>query len=116
MAGRVAEVDGGGEWGRALAAHDCCRYKNPVAFIYDPAKDAKNQAEHGLSFAQFVGFDAAPLVLIDDRSDYGEERFRSFGMIDGKAYCVVFTMRGETMRLISFRRAHSKEMRRHDRK
>jgi uncharacterized protein len=44
-----------------------------------------------------------------------ETRFRAFGRIEGKGHAVAFTMRGDEMRLISFRRAHEKEMRRYER-
>ena len=81
---------------------------------YDPAKDADNVAKHGVSFAQYAGFDTEPVIVVDDRADYGETRFRAFGRLEGEGYAIVFTLRGETMRLISFRRAHDKEMRRHD--
>ena len=80
---------------------------------YDPAKDAANIAKHGLSLADFVGFDAQPVVLVDDRLDYGEVRYRTFGWIAGKGFCIVFVVRQGAWRLISFRRAHEKEMRRH---
>ena len=82
---------------------------------YDPAKDADNVAKHGVSFAQYAGFDTEPVIVVDDRADYGETRFRAFGRLEGEGYAIVFTLRGETMRLISFRRAHEKEMRRHER-
>ena len=80
---------------------------------FDPAKDALNIAKHGLSLADFAGFDAQPVVMVDDRFDYGETRFRAFGRIDGVGHCVVYTLAGEELRLISFRRAHEKEMRRY---
>lgn len=85
-----------------------------MATTFDPAKDAENQAKHGLSLADFAGFDADPLVLVDDRFEYGETRFRAFGRIDGKGHCLVYTLRGGDLRLISFRRAHEKEMRRYE--
>lgn len=53
------------------------------------------------------------VVIVDDRVDYRETRYRAFGRIDGDGYCLVFTMRGDTIRLISFRRAHKKEMARY---
>lgn len=81
---------------------------------FDPVKDATNQAKHGLSLADFAGFDAVPVVLVDDRADYGETRYRAFGRIDGIGHAIVYTMRGMIMRLISFRRAHEKEMRRYE--
>jgi len=54
------------------------------------------------------------VVLIDDRHDYGETRYRAFGRVDGLGYCLVFTLKGAMFRLISFRRAHEKEMRRYE--
>lgn len=59
------------------------------------------------------GFDSEPVVRSDDRIDYGEARFRAFGRINGQGHCLVYTFRGGHLRVISFRRAHEKEMRRH---
>jgi len=81
---------------------------------FDPAKDAANFARHGLSLAQAVEFDMASAVVeTDNRFDYGESRFRAFGRVEGQARCLVFAMRGQTVRVISYRRAHEKEMRRY---
>lgn len=67
---------------------------------YDPAKDAINLAKHGLSLADAAAFDlAAAIVVPDDRKAYGEAR------------CLAFTIRGSVLRIISYRRAHEKEMR-----
>ena len=81
---------------------------------FDPAKDAINVAKHGLSLADFAGFDTRPAVLPDIRRAYGELRLRAFGRIDGIGYCVVVNPRTPSLRLISFRRAHDKEMRRYE--
>ena len=82
---------------------------------FDLTEDERNIAEHGLSFVNFAGFDEEPVVVADDRFDYGETRYRAFGRIGDEGHCIVFTWRGEVMRLISFRRAHEKEMRRYER-
>lgn len=81
---------------------------------FDPAKDAANIAKHGLSFADFDGFDAEPSVVVDDRAEYGETRYRAFGRVDGKGRCLAFTIRDGKVRAISLRRAHEKEMRRYE--
>lgn len=81
---------------------------------WDPAKNEQNKASHGLDFADFAGFDAEPFVVEDIRYDYGETRFNALGRIEGKPHAVTYTMRGDTMRLISFRRAHEKEIARHE--
>ncbi|ASR50744.1 BrnT family toxin [Blastomonas fulva] len=80
----------------------------------DPAKDRLNVAQHGLSFEDFAGFDTDPEIRVDDRFDYGEIRYRAFGRIDGQGHCIVFTQTDDGFRLISFRRAHEKEMRRYE--
>ncbi|MGT2515643.1 BrnT family toxin [Sphingomonas panni] len=47
---------------------------------FDPAKDEANIAKHGLSLADAAGFDLlSAAVLVDDRADYGEVRYRAFG-------------------------------------
>lgn len=81
---------------------------------FDPGKDAINRAKHGLSLADFAGFDSDPVVTVDSRMDYGEERYRAFGRIAGAGHCLVFTMRGDAMRIIGFRHARDKEMRRYE--
>jgi uncharacterized DUF497 family protein len=79
---------------------------------FDPAKEAINLAKHRISLARWV--DLKVLAIVDDdRFDYGEPRYRAYGLIDGVAYCLVFTIRNERYRPISLRRAHAKEMRRH---
>jgi uncharacterized DUF497 family protein len=52
-------------------------------------------------------------IVGDDRFDYGEPRYRAYGLIDGVSYCLVFTVRNQRYRPISLRRAHAKEMKRH---
>jgi hypothetical protein len=86
-----------------------------MAFEFDEDKDARNKEKHRLSLGDFPGFDTDPVVVEDDRRDYGEQRFRAFGLIDGKPHSIAFTVRGSAMRLISFRRAHAKELRRYER-
>lgn len=41
------------------------------------------------------------LVWRDGRKDYGEDRFIAVGMVEEIAYQLVFTWRGEAMRLIT---------------
>ncbi|BCA62404.1 hypothetical protein HMP09_1638 [Sphingomonas sp. HMP9] len=85
-----------------------------MEFTFDPAKDAANIAKHGVSLAAFAGFDDDPIVRIDGRYEYGEVRYRAYGRIAGRGFCIVFMRREATIRLISFRRAHEKEMRRYE--
>jgi uncharacterized protein len=77
---------------------------------FDPDKDAVNIAKHGVSLARAADLE---IVAYVDDSRFAEPRFRLYGMIDGMAYCLAGTDRDGTLRAISLRRAHSKEMRRY---
>ncbi|TAK47061.1 MAG: BrnT family toxin [Xanthobacteraceae bacterium] len=79
---------------------------------FDSAKDAKNVAKHSVSLDRVADF-VEVAVLVDDRFDYGETRYRAWGYIDGVAHCLAFTFRDGAMRPISLRRAHAKEMKRY---
>ncbi len=79
---------------------------------FDPGKDAANVAKHGLSLTRASEL-MVEVYVEDDRLDYGERRFRAYGLLDGKAHCLALTFRDGVVRAISLRRAHSKEYRRH---
>lgn len=77
---------------------------------FDSAKDRANVAKHGISLARAV--DLSDVVVVpDDR--FEEPRLRLYGLIDGSWHCAAVTVRGERVRVISLRRAHLKEIRRH---
>ena len=42
--------------------------------------------------------------------DYGEPRFRAYGVIDSRLYCPVFTPRDGDTRIISLRKANRREV------
>jgi uncharacterized protein len=79
---------------------------------YDPAKDAINFSRHGISLSRWVDLEIRAIVPAGP-FDYGEPRYRAYGLIDGVAYFLVFTTRNDRYRPISLRRAHTKEMRRY---
>ncbi|MFN4283841.1 MAG: BrnT family toxin [Alphaproteobacteria bacterium] len=83
-----------------------------MKIVFDPAKDHANLAKHGVSLGRAADMEMAA-VIEDDRQNYGEARYRAFGFIDGVAHCLAFTTRGETIRAISLRRAHAKEIKRY---
>jgi uncharacterized DUF497 family protein len=78
---------------------------------FDPAKEAANLSKHGISLARWVDLEILAIVG-DDRFNYGESRFRAYGLLDGQPHCLVFTIRGDAYRPISLRRAHAKELKR----
>jgi uncharacterized protein len=79
---------------------------------FDPAKDQANVAKHGISLARAEDMDVLAIIE-DDRFDYGEQRFRAFGLIDDHYHCLVFAERNRSLRAISLRRAHAKEIQRY---
>ena len=60
-----------------------------MAVEFDPAKDTANLARHGLSLADFSGFDEIPVVVNARRANYGETRELAFGRIGGVGHYVV---------------------------
>ena len=47
----------------------------------------------------------------DTRKDYGERRLRVLGRIESQLHAAVITARGDTVRVISLRRANRREER-----
>ena len=80
---------------------------------FDTAKDAENRRKHGLPLAPGLFVLTALIAEIeDDRHAYGETRMIDFGSIAGRLHVCVYTLRGETRRIISVRKANRKEVRR----
>ena len=85
-----------------------------MKIAYDPAKDRANRQKHGVSLALAADLDVdAALVVADRRRAYGEERFQAIAPIDGRLHVLVFTMRGNTLRAISLRKANAREVKRY---
>ena len=61
----------------------------------------------------FGGEGQAPLLHDDSRQDYGERRCQATGVVDGKMIVVIFTIREGSFRIISARRANSRERRKY---
>ena len=83
--------------------------------IYDSAESARNIELRGLSFERAAEFDFQTAVLeMDTRRDYGETRTTAIGDLNGVLHVLIFTMREETLRVISFRKANKREVRRYE--
>jgi len=86
-----------------------------VKIEFDPAKNAKNILERGISFELAAEFDLATAkIWADTRKDYGEERFIALGYIGERLFSLVFTVRGEVLRVISLRKANSREVKNYE--
>jgi uncharacterized DUF497 family protein len=80
-------------------------------FEWDEDKRRGNIAKHKVDFARLNEFDFATAVLADDtREDYGEVRTNAIGFLGAALYHLTYTMRGETVRVISLRKATRQEM------
>jgi uncharacterized protein len=89
----------------------------PLTFEWDPHKAALNLAKHKVSFEEAVTAFGDPLgqIIDDPRHSADEERFVLLGRSDRRRLLVVmFTERGEAIRLLSARRATPRERRRHE--
>lgn len=53
------------------------------------------------------------LVKVDDRKEYGEVRYSALGLIENRVYFAAFTIRGQSCRMISFRKANKREAKRY---
>jgi uncharacterized protein len=76
-------------------------------FEWDEAKAAENYAKHGVSFETAIKVFRDPFAIerLDDREDYGEERFILIGAEEEAVVTVVYTERNGRFRIISARRA-----------
>ena len=81
-----------------------------MEITYDPAKRTKTLAERGLDFEDAVHvFAGATITLEDDRRDYGETRYQTYGWLNERLVALVWTPRGEARHIISMRKANERE-------
>ena len=63
---------------------------------FDPDKRERNLAKHGLDLAEAGALLSSPCVeRLDDRFDYGEERWISVGMLRGEVVLCVWAEASE---------------------
>jgi len=80
-------------------------------YEFDPSKDAINLDKHGVSLAVVVDFAWEYAVVREDvRKPYAEPRFQATGYIDERLHVLVFCMRADAVRVISLRKANSREV------
>ena len=84
---------------------------------FDPAKSKWNAAERGLPFTMVVDFDwLSAQILEDTRKEYPERRFVATGLIAGRVHVLCFTPTARGIRVISFRKANDREVKRYEQK
>jgi len=79
-------------------------------FEWNDAKAHANLEKHEVSFeARLVFDDPASVDNIDDRENYGEDRFTITGMVNARLLTVTYTERDGRIRIISARKATRRE-------
>lgn len=88
-----------------------------MQFEWDDNKEKINLSKHGIDFstAALVFQDENRIEFYDEAHSEDEDRYITIGQIHGVAIIVmvVYTERGDTIRLISARKATSQERRRY---
>jgi uncharacterized protein len=85
-----------------------------MQFEWDEAKNLENIRKHEIDFADIPAmFDSEMLIGLDDRFDYGEDRWFGIGFLGLGIAVVVWTERRKNViRIISARRANRYEQKR----
>ncbi len=83
-----------------------------LKYEWDREKNAANKAKHGIGFEEAATFEwDTAFVTRDLRADYGEPRFTALGFIEARLCVMIFTKRGDVVRIISLRKANARERR-----
>jgi uncharacterized DUF497 family protein len=81
-----------------------------VEFQWDERKSRENLRKHGLRFEDAAEIiEGETVTFLDDRFEYGETRYVTLGILDGRVIVIVHMLRGETIRIISMRKANKRE-------
>jgi len=87
-----------------------------MRFEWDEEKNTVNIRNHKIDFADVLPiFNSPMLVELDEREDYGEDRWIGIGILRNIVAVVVFTEpRQDTIRIISARKANKHERKRYE--
>jgi uncharacterized protein len=92
--------------------HHSTRIGRQLEFEWDPAKARANLVKHGVAFEAVRNFDWNLHVrTVDDRFNYSETRYKALGKIEGRVHALIFAANDNVFRLISLRKANSREVR-----
>ncbi len=84
-----------------------------MEYDWDARKRTANRPKHGVDFAVVEQFDWENAIVADDRHrDYGEQRRIAIGRIGTRVCVLVFTQRGNVIRVIGLRKANPRVIKR----
>jgi uncharacterized DUF497 family protein len=82
---------------------------------YDAEKRGWTLENRGLDFEDAIHvFAGIAITIEDDRIDYGETRYQTFGLLHDRMVAVVWTPRGKARHIISMRKANDRERRKYE--
>ena len=81
-----------------------------MEYEWDPNKAAINLEKHGVSFEAIYSFEWATAIFLP-RVRNDEVRYRAIGYIGDRLQVVIFTIRGENLRIISMWKAGRRDRR-----
>ncbi|PID95786.1 MAG: hypothetical protein CSA85_00505 [Alphaproteobacteria bacterium] len=82
---------------------------------WNETKHSETLAERGLDFADVAALDWDTALTIEDtRKPYPEVRYVTMGYIKGRLCVVAWCYRGDAIRVISLRKANSREVRKYE--
>lgn len=79
-----------------------------MEFEFDVQKSRVNKIKHGIDFTTAQRLWDGPYIEFSAKSEF-ENRFAVIGPIDDKLYTCIVTWRGQSIRIISCRRARESE-------
>ncbi len=81
-----------------------------MRITFDPEKRRRTLENRGLDFADAGAiFRSRHISQLDDRENYGETRFITYGYIGDRIVALVWTERRTSRRIISLRKANERE-------
>ena len=88
-----------------------------MIYEWDEERRIANLAKHGVDFSMAEGFNwETAVVRVDQRRNYGEQRSIAVGYLNARLHILIFTLRGEAVRIISQRKANPREMKQYEEK
>ena len=87
-----------------------CAYNRDMTYQWDPVKARANQRKHGVYFSDAVAVFEDDLAVTIPDDEPGEDRYVTIGSdFLGRTLAVIFTWRGSEIRIISARKATTRE-------
>ena len=77
---------------------------------WDEGKRRSNIRKHGIDFIGVEKvFESKTVTILDDRFDYGESRFITLGLLNGRVVVIAHSETRELIRVVSVRKATKNE-------